>query len=267
MVRVCLRARTIGEYGAPTPLPGRTNGPAGRPTPARPPARPRASAASLVPSRLAGIEHGPAFPTAGAALAGGLRSALRDVVPFVLLTLFLCLAVRASVQTFAVQGASMAPSLRSGQYLFIDKIGYWRLDRTPLEGLVRRGGAQGDAAYLLGGPQRGDIVVFRSPIDPDRDLIKRVIAAPGDTVEVRGGQVYVSGATLDEPYIRERPGYSLAPRVVPAGHYFVLGDNRNNSEDSHIWGFLPAENLIGRARVTLWPLNLLGALPTPSYAQ
>lgn len=163
------------------------------------------------------------------------RSALREILETVLLTLVIFFGVRLVVQNFKVEGYSMEPTMHTGQYLLVNK-----------------------AAYLLGQPQRGDIIVFRFPRDPSRDFIKRIIGLPGETVEVKNGVVYINGMPLDEPYIRERPAYTYPPKVVPQGHYFVLGDNRNNSHDSHTWDFMPREYLIGKAWFTYWPPRQIG---------
>src|SRR3712207_4262221 len=144
---------------------------------------------------------------------GGVRSFVWEIVQTVLLTLLIFLAVRAVVQNFKVEGASMDPTLQSGQHLLINKVGYLRLQGTPLERLTPAS-AQEHAGYLFGPPHRGDIVVFRSPVQPDKDFIKRVIGVPGDTVEVRGGQVYVNGEVIAEPYIRDRPPYVVARQTV-----------------------------------------------------
>jgi signal peptidase I len=209
----------------------------------------------------------PVAPTRGNN-SGGLRAFLWEILQTVLLTLVIFLAVRAVVQNFKVEGASMEPSLHSGQYLLINKIGYARLQGTPAYALVHPDSSTpSDPGYLFGGPQRGDIIVFRSPVQPDKDFIKRVIGVPGDTVEIRGGQVLVNGAPLDESYIRDRPPYVAPRQVVPPGHYFVLGDNRPNSSDSHVWGLVPADNIIGKAWVSYWPPNLWGVLAEPVYAR
>jgi signal peptidase I len=198
--------------------------------------------------------------------SGGVRSFLWEMLQTVLLTLVIFLAVRAVVQNFKVEGASMEPTLHTGQYLLINKVGYARLEGTPLAWLDRHDGSAANG-YVFGGPQRGDIVVFRSPVQPDKDFIKRVIALPGDTVEVRGGQVYVNEQLMDEPYIRDRAPYLVPRQTVPPDHYFVLGDNRPNSSDSHVWGLVPADNMIGRAWVSYWPPNLWGVVPEPVYAR
>src|SRR3954451_11716006 len=168
----------------------------------------------------------PVAPTRGNN-SGGLRAFLWEILQTVLLTLVIFLAVRAVVQNFKVEGASMEPSLHSGQYLLINKIGYARLQGTPAYAIVHPDAAQqpSDPGYLFGGPQRGDIIVFRSPVQPDKDFIKRVIGIPGDAVEARGGPVYVTVNMRDEPYIRDRAPY-LAPRqVLPPGLFFGLGDH------------------------------------------
>jgi signal peptidase I len=198
--------------------------------------------------------------------SGGVRSFLWEMVQTVLLTLIIFLAVRAVVQNFKVEGASMEPTLHTGQYLLINKIGYARLEGTPFAFLDHKGSDAADG-YLFGGPQRGDIVVFRAPVQPDKDFIKRVIALPGDTIEVRGGQVYVNDQLVDEPYIRDKAPYLVPRQTVPPDHYFVLGDNRPNSSDSHVWGLVPAENIIGRAWVSYWPPNLWGTVPEPVFAR
>lgn len=112
-------------------------------------------------------------------------------------------------------------------------------------------------------PERGDIIVFNATKELKSQgfndaFIKRIIGIPGDTVQVTGGKVIVNGQTLKENYISEPPQYEYGPVVVPSGEYLVLGDNRNNSFDSHYWGFVPSEKIIGRAFVRFWPPNRVG---------
>jgi signal peptidase I len=103
-------------------------------------------------------------------------------------------------------------------------------------------------------------VVFRFPGNPERDFIKRIVGEPGDTVEINNGTVYIDGNPLDEPYITSKPTYNYGPMEVPPKQYFVLGDNRNNSYDSHVWGFLPEENIIGQAWLSYWPKDSWGLI-------
>ena len=135
-----------------------------------------------------------------------------------------------------IPSLSMFPTFDVGDQLLVDKISH-----------VQRG-------YT-----RKDVVVFNPSqtyidLTGNREaLIKRVVAVAGDTVEVKNHKVYVNGIEQDEPFINEEPDYELSPRVVPAGMLLVLGDNRNHSFDSHVWGFLPEQNVIGRAVIKYWP--------------
>ncbi|MCY4528804.1 MAG: signal peptidase I, partial [Chloroflexi bacterium] len=117
-----------------------------------------------------------------------------------------------------------------------------------------------DGQYIFHPPVRGEVVVFRSPRDPDRDFVKRVIGLPGETVEIVQGTVYVNGLELVEPYLDRKDNTTMAPVDVDQGTVFVLGDNRGSSNDSRSWGPVPAENLIGRAWMRFWPLDHLGVL-------
>lgn len=149
-----------------------------------------------------------------------------------------------------IPSGSMLPTLQINDRLIIDKV-----------------------SYRFNPPQRGDIVVFEPPFalrdrGYDDAFIKRVIGLPGDTVEIRDGRVSVNGKVLDENYIAQEPSYTWGPKTVPANSYLVLGDNRNNSYDSHYWGFVPADKIIGKALVRFWPLNRLGEVePLPNYRQ
>ncbi len=191
-----------------------------------------------------------------------MKAALRELLETVLLALIIFLAVRSVVQNFKVEGSSMEPNLHTGEYLLVNKAVYLSFDLSPLtEGLPLIGGLANGPVFPFHPPQRGEVVVFRFPKDPSRDFIKRVIGTPGETVEVKGGKVYIDGTQLSEPYIYEAPNYSLEPELVPPDHYFVLGDNRNSSSDSRIWGMVPRENIVGKAWFTYWPMNSWGLVP------
>ena len=166
-----------------------------------------------------------------------MKALIRDVLETILLTLIIYWGVRLGVQNFRVEGLSMEPSLHSHQYLIVSKV-----------------------TYRFADPQRGDIVVFRFPHDPSRDFIKRIIALPGEAVEVRSGRVLINGQALEEPYVHDPPLYSYPRRIVPPGEYFVLGDNRNNSSDSAAWGWLPGEYVIGKGWFSYWPMDWFGPL-------
>jgi signal peptidase I len=190
-----------------------------------------------------------------------------ELVQTIVLTLAIFLGVRSVVQNFRVEGASMEPTLETGQYLLISKVSYFHVEGTPLASLLPTT-HQGSIDYLFTGPQRGDIVVFKAPTQPDKDFIKRVIGLPGDTVLIKNGTVYVNGQPLNEPYIHYPATYTYPfdgqPKQIPDGFYFVLGDNRPNSSDSHLGWNVPVENLVGRAWISYWPPTDWGAEPPGS---
>lgn len=187
-----------------------------------------------------------------------MKPVLREFVQTTVLAAALFLLLQTVLQTFRVEQHSMEPTLHEGQYLVVNKMAYLELGS-----LITRSASAAEpdpaSAGALGSPQRGDIIVFSSPTSPGQHLIKRVIALPGETVEVRDNHVFVDGVALDEPYVAAAPSYYLAPRVVPPDQFFVLGDNRNNSYDSHLFGYVPRGLILGKAI----PLPYV-ALPRPS---
>ncbi len=194
---------------------------------------------------------------------------LREIVETIVLALLIFLMVRAVVQNFQVEGRSMEPTLQTGLYLLVNKALYWEINLETISKFVPFVDPGDDPTrYIFRGPKRGDVVVFRSPNQgpgqPERDFIKRVIAVPGETVEVRDCTVFIDGQPLEEPYTFEQPRYTFGPETVPPDHYFVLGDNRNNSSDSHSWGMLPKENIIGQAWITYWPFSIFGLIDNTS---
>jgi signal peptidase I len=173
----------------------------------------------------------------------GVGNALRELIETLLLTLVIFLLIRFAVQNFRIEGFSMEPNFHDGQFLLVNKI-----------------------IYMFHPAERGDVVIFRYPNNPNRDFIKRIIGLPGDRVEIVNGRVIINGETLKETYPLNQGTYSYGPTTVGPGEYFVLGDNRNNSSDSHSWGLLPAKDIIGKAWVSYWPPQLIGLVPTYSYA-
>ncbi len=173
----------------------------------------------------------------------GLGSMLRELVETLILTLVIFLLIRFAVQNFRIEGYSMEPNFHDGQFLFVNKL-----------------------VYLFGKPERGDVIVFVPPTNASRDYIKRVIGLPGDKVEIINGTVYINDHVLNEVYPLNPATYSMPPLIVPPDEYFVLGDNRNFSSDSHSWGTVHASKIIGRAWFSYWPPQLIGFVPTYSYA-
>ena len=154
---------------------------------------------------------------------------LLDLFETVGLAVVLFLIINTISARVRVDGFSMLPTLHDGEFVLVNKL-----------------------AYKWGTPTRGDIIVFRSTTTADLDLIKRIMGVPGDKISIRNGQVTINGMTLNEPYISAEPNYT-GDWQVPDGYLFVLGDNRNDSSDSHAWGFLPQKNVIGKAMLIYWP--------------
>jgi len=193
---------------------------------------------------------------------------VREVAETLLLAALIFLAVRASFQNFRVEGHSMDPSLADGEYLIVNKLTYAQLDLGFLDPLPFFDAADDPVHYLWGAPDRGDVIVFRAPLTPNRDFIKRIVGLPGDTVEIQeaSGGVQVNGQPLTETYIQGTTGctQTCTWTVPKAGSeeaqqqcgsdrcYFVLGDNRQNSSDSRQGWLVPKENIVGKALITYW---------------
>lgn len=170
-----------------------------------------------------------------------LGSEIKDWVISIAIAVVLALFIRHFVvELYLVDGPSMRPTLQNQERLVVNKF-----------------------IYNLHDPERGDILVFQYPKDPSRDFIKRVIAIPGDTIEIKDGHIYVNGELKNEPYILSttRGDYPLA--TVPEGHIFVMGDNRNNSEDSRFAdvGMVPFDLIKGKAVLIFWPIDKIKTLP------
>lgn len=152
-----------------------------------------------------------------------------DILETLVLAVILFFGINAVSARVRVDGYSMRPTLDDGEFVLVSKFN-----------------------YKLSNVQRGDIIVFHFPMDPSQELIKRVIGLPGDQVHVKDGVVYINNQALDEPYIAAPPAYTSIWNV-PEDRLFVLGDNRNDSSDSHSWGYLPFENVVGKAVLIYWP--------------
>jgi signal peptidase I len=184
------------------------------------------------------------------------KSLVREYAEAIFIAVLLALVIRqCGVQAFTIPSGSMMDTLLVGDYILVNKFLYGA--ELPFSD-----------AHLPGlrGPERGDIVVFKYPNDESRDFIKRVIAVGGDTVQVQDNRVMLNGRLLEEPYVR--PGsihavpsthcgylYGCEPLTVPPGSYFVMGDNRDNSQDSRYWGFVRREKIRGKAFLIYWSWN------------
>ena len=167
-----------------------------------------------------------------------MKTFFREILITAILALLIFFTVQATIQTFVVVGSSMQPSFQDGERLLVTKI-----------------------TYKLHQPERGDVVIFEPPDNQRTDYIKRIIAVPGDTIEVKTRTVYVNGSQLDEPYINSPPSYTLEEQKIPEESYFVLGDNRDNSNDSHRGWVVPRQNIVGKAWLSIWPPDKWGLVP------
>jgi len=159
-----------------------------------------------------------------------MRKLVREAGITILAAVVIFLGLQATIQNSVVLGSSMEPNFETGQRLIASKV-----------------------IYKFEDIERGDVVILRPPTNTDVDYIKRVVGLPGETVEIKNRLVYINGVPLTEPYILDSPRYTMKKLQVPQGHFFVLGDNRNNSNDCHIWGSLPKENIIGKVWLSIWP--------------
>ena len=174
-------------------------------------------------------------PTSAAPPSSGLNrflQALADILETLIISAILFMVINLVTARARVNGTSMEPTLQNGQLVLVSRL-----------------------SYKLGGtPQRGDVAVFNFPRDPQQEYVKRVIGLPGDHIVIENGQVWVNGQVLAEPYIAAAPNYKV-DEVVPVEQYFVLGDNRNLSYDSHNWGMVPPEYIVGKAVLVYWPFQ------------
>lgn len=175
-------------------------------------------------------------PTPKVAPENKTRGFWRDMLETILMAVVLFLLLNAVTSRVRVYNVSMQPTLHEGNLLVVNKL-----------------------AYKLGEPKRGDIIVFHYQGTVTEDYIKRVIGLPGDTIDIGGGVVRVNGQAITEPYLAELPGYTGTWKV-PEGELFVLGDNRNRSSDSHDWGFVKQEWVVGKAILVYWPLDRIRVL-------
>ena len=203
-----------------------------------------------------------------------VRSVVREMLETAVFILLVFLIVRGAIQNFKIEGQSMEPNLHSGQYILVNKLIFFHFDlHAPLRLLPGNADLPPRVVYPFRPPRRGDVVVFEYPRDMSKDYIKRVIALPGETVEIREGRVYINGILLDEPYLqgvattcRLEDPCARGPVVVEPGTVFVMGDNRANSSDSREWSSLPLDRIIGQAWISYWPREHWGVIPSPTYA-
>ncbi|MDO8578859.1 MAG: signal peptidase I [Dehalococcoidales bacterium] len=167
-----------------------------------------------------------------------MKAFLRDVLTTFLLAALVYFGLRFTVQDFVVRQSSMEPNFHEGQRVLVVKV-----------------------VYRFHAPERGDVIILHPPLATNPDaipFIKRIIGLPGESVDIRNGEVRINGIKLKETYLNEPPNYTYHLDKVPDNQYFVLGDNRANSDDSHRGWTVPRENVVGKAWLTIWPLDRWG---------
>jgi signal peptidase I len=172
---------------------------------------------------------------------------IREIIETIVLTVLMFIVINLAVQNYDVSGPSMEPSLHDQERIMVDKV-----------------------SYMFHPPARGDVIVFDAPPAHGENYVKRIIGVPGDVISVNGTTVTVDGTTLNETYVdpimQGNPNPPINNEVIPDGKYFVMGDDRRNSSDSRVWGFVPRGSIIGRAALVYWPFGKdnTGFLPNVS---
>jgi len=169
---------------------------------------------------------------------------LREIGITILIALAIFALFRVTLQGYTVQYSCMLPNIEDGEWIMVRKAG-----------------------YFFSHPQRGEVIIFKPDNGSQFPYIKRVIAVPGDTVEVKHNKVFINDIPLEEEYIMEPPHYTMPPKEIPTDEYFVLGDNRNNSNDSHAGWTVPRKNIIGKAWFVYWPPGKWRVIKHYSYPE
>ncbi|MDH5695095.1 MAG: signal peptidase I [Dehalococcoidia bacterium] len=173
-----------------------------------------------------------------------MKTFSREILVPLILAVAIFFLLRATVQSFVVVECCMEPNFESGERLLVNKV-----------------------VYHFREPERGDVIILHPPLNPEAVYIKRIIALSGDTVEIKMGAVYINGSKLNEPYIKEPPSYTFPQEKIPKNEYFVLGDNRNNANDSHKGWTVPRQNIIGKAWLSFWPPSEWGLVANYSLEE
>lgn len=171
---------------------------------------------------------------------------IREIGITILIAIVIFVSIKTTVQGYEVQHFCMLPNIEDGEFIIVNK-----------------------ANYFFSNPEAGEVIVFWPPeeVRSEVPFIKRVISLPGETVEVKDNKVFINGMPVEEEYIKEPPHYTMQPKKIPPNEYFVLGDNRNSSNDSHYWGTVPRDNIIGKAWFVYWPPERWGLVQHYSYLE
>ncbi|MDC0035129.1 signal peptidase I [Chloroflexi bacterium] len=177
-----------------------------------------------------------------------IQRAIREIVETAILAVFVFSILYISVQSYQVEGASMTPNINQGDCVIANKAAYWKIPDNGFGIFKTDDGSTIKNRYLFGDPNKGDVIVFTYPKDPNRHFIKRVIGKEGDSIHIDDGKVYVNSQALKESYLEPSliGSSNWGPNVVGIGEYFVLGDNRRVSNDSRSWGTISSRHIVGK---------------------
>lgn len=184
-------------------------------------------------------------------------SAIREIAETLIAAVFLFFVIQAMIQNFQVIGPSMQPTIHSGQLLLVSKAAYMHTENNMVRALPVVGAEGTEPVYVFDPPQRGDIIVFHDE-DSGEFLIKRVVGRPGEVIEIRRGQTLIDGRPIEEPYVKNTSRDSMSALRLDDGEFFMMGDNRPYSRDSRSTGPVDAENIVGKAWFSFWPLSDFG---------
>ena len=176
-----------------------------------------------------------------------VRTFVREVFQTIILGIAVFVILQVSLQPYKVEGSSMYPTMKSGDFVLVNKVIYWEV---PFYESI-------SPKYIFHGPQRGELVIFQFPYDRSRKFVKRVIAVPGDTLEIKAGSIIINSQAISEPYVSTSSKEDVRALTVPRNSYFVLGDNRQNSQDSRSFGLVSSKDILGRAWISYWPISNL----------
>ena len=209
-----------------------------------------------------------------------MRSLIRELFETIILALLIFLALQFSLRNYVVEGSSMHPTLEDGEFVLVNKLVYSRVNPHEIAELIPFFDVDNNGSlFPFHPPRRGEMIIFRfctknqeqtpgcpndSPELPSRDFVKRVVAVGGDRLDVVNNRLRVNGEEMTDAVV-QKPELKNIPDIVPTNSFFVLGDNRRASNDSRRWGPVPAENVIGKAWFTFWPLNRWRPLPAAPF--
>ncbi len=191
-----------------------------------------------------------------------MTTVIREALEALALAAMVFILIQGSIQNFRVEGSSMAPTLEEDQYLLVNKLTYFRVDQARLSRIIPFWHVdQSKENFPIIAPKQKDVIVFHFPLNPKKDFVKRVLGLPGDEVKIVGGEVIVNNTFVSEPYLAgsSSGNASMAPVNLGSKEYFVMGDNRQHSNDSRSWGTVPEENIVGKVWLVYWPFNDWGS--------